>query len=127
MSDSGFPVTFRRRKATFQQLDREKRKKADECAAYLLSKKAYLDYPTTLAEGRPIATGVIEGACRHLVRDRMEVTGARWRLRGAEAVLRLRALICNGEFDRYWAFHLRRQLDRVHRSRYADGIIPLAA
>ena len=49
----------------------------------------YHDY---LAEGLPIATGVIEEACRYLIKDRMDLTGARWSLQGAEAVLRLRSL-----------------------------------
>ena len=48
--------------------------------------------------GWPIATGVIEGACRHLVKDRMDITGARWGLPGAEAILKLRALLSNGDF-----------------------------
>ena len=49
----------------------------------------------------PIATGVIEGACRYLVKDRMEKTGARWSLGGAEAVPRLRALRACGDLDTY--------------------------
>jgi len=60
---------------------------------------------TAFAQGFPIATGVIEGACRHLVKDRMDVTGARWSLTGAEAVLRLRALRSSHDFDKYWTFH----------------------
>jgi hypothetical protein len=52
-----------------------------------------------LAQGWPIATGVIEGACRHLVKDRLDITGARWGLAGGEAVLKLRALVSNGDFD----------------------------
>jgi hypothetical protein len=83
-------------------------------AGYLLAKKAYLDYPTALNKGWPIATGVIEGACRHLVKDRMDITGARWSLPGAEAVLKLRALICNGDFDQYWTWHLTQEQRRVH-------------
>jgi hypothetical protein len=71
-------------------------------AKYLTNKRAHLDYPTALKKGRPIATGIIEGACRHLVKDRMDLTGARWGLHGAEAVLKLRALRCNGDFDTYW-------------------------
>jgi len=55
--------------------------------------------------GYPIGTGVIEGACRYLVKDRMDITGARWSLNGAEAVLRLRALRASGDFDAYWPFH----------------------
>jgi len=113
-----------RRKATRNHLDAAKRKPADTAAAYLLNKKAYLDYPTALARGWPIATGVIEAACRHLVKDRMDRTGARWSLTGAEAILKLRALRSNGDFDAYWAFHLARERQRVHAARYANGIIP---
>jgi hypothetical protein len=113
-----------RRKATRNHLDAAKRKPADTAAAYLLNKKPYLDYPTALARGWPIATGVIEGACRHLVKDRMDRTGARWSLTGAEAVLKLRALRSNGDFDAYWAFHLAKERQRVHAARYANGIIP---
>jgi hypothetical protein len=57
------------RKATALGLDGSQRKKADECTRYLKNKRPYLGYPKALTEGRPIATGVIEGACRHLVRD----------------------------------------------------------
>jgi hypothetical protein len=83
-----------------------------------------LDYPTALARGWPIATGVIEGACRHLVRDRMDRTGARWGLSGAEAILKLRALHSNGDFDAYWAYHLAQEQQRVHANHYADKIVP---
>jgi hypothetical protein len=48
--------------------------------SYLQNKQAFMDYPRALANGWPIATGVIEGACRHLVADRMGITGARWGL-----------------------------------------------
>ncbi len=88
---------------------------------YLTNKRAYLAYNYALQQGWPIATGVIEGACRHLVEDRMGITGARWSLAGAEAVLRLRALIANGHFDAYWAFHLEREHQRIHRARYAPA------
>jgi len=60
--------------------------------SYLQNKQAWMDYPRALAEGWPIATGVIEGACRHLVQDRMGITGARWGLEGAQAILWLRAI-----------------------------------
>jgi hypothetical protein len=116
-----------RRRATAEGLAKPKRKKADEAARYLKNKAPYLDYPTALAQGWPIATGVIEGAVRHLVRDRMDVTGARWSVDGAEAVLKLRAVRTNGDIDDYWRFHLDRERRRVHQSRYAGGVIPLAA
>jgi hypothetical protein len=68
--------------------------------------------------GWPIATGVIEGACRHLVKDRLAITGARWSTPGAEAVLLLRALITNGGFNTYWTYHLQHEHQRTHISRY---------
>jgi hypothetical protein len=88
--------------------------------AYLHAKQPYLNYHIALALGWPIATGVIEGCCRYLVKDRLDITGARWSLPGAEAVLLLRAIITNGDFDQYWQFHLHREYQRTHASRYQD-------
>jgi len=116
-----------RRKATTRRMSLAERKGADTCATYLTNKAAYLDYPTALAAGWQIATGVIEGACRFLVADRMDITGARWSVDGAEAVLKLRALRSNGDFDAYFSFHLAQERRRVHESRYANGVIPRAA
>ena len=113
-----------RRSATRRVLPAEARKPVDTCARYLLNHLPYLRYDQYLAQGLPIATGVIEGACRHLVKDRMEVTGARWSLAGAEAVLRLRALRSSGDFDEYWKFHEACEYRRIHQSRYAGGIVP---
>jgi hypothetical protein len=67
---------------------------------------------------------VIEGACRYVVQDRMGRTGARWSLDGAEAVLRLRALRASDDFDDYWQFHVAKEYERNHKSRYADGEVP---
>jgi hypothetical protein len=89
---------------------------------YLANKQPYLDYPTALASGWPIATGVIEGACRHLIADRMGITGARWGLPGAEAILRLRAIKANGDFDAYWTYHAEQEHQRNHLSRYQAGL-----
>jgi hypothetical protein len=83
-----------------------------------------MHYEEALHDGLPIATGVIEGACRYLVKDRMDRTGARWSLTGAEAVLRLRAVRASGDFDAYWQFHLERDKTRNHASRYEDGVLP---
>ncbi|WP_239342360.1 ISKra4 family transposase [Frankia sp. CiP3] len=113
-----------RRRATGEALTGTGRQTIDEVARYLDAKAPYLDYPTALAEGYPIATGVMEGACRHLVMDRFEVGGARWGLEGAEAVLGLRAVITNGDFDAYWRFHLRQELRRNHDSKYAEPHTP---
>ncbi len=87
---------------------------ADTCVRYLTSKQEFLRYDQALAAGWPIATGVIEGACRHLIGDRLDITGARWGLDGAEAILTLRAVISNGDFDDYWRFHLAREHQRLY-------------
>jgi hypothetical protein len=96
-----------------------RRKTAAKTAAYLDAKAPYLDYPTALAAGWPISTGVIEGACRHLVKDRMAITGARWGVDTAEAILKLRALHANGDFDAYWAYHLECEYQRNYGHGYA--------
>ena len=114
-----------RRSATLRQLSASARQPLDQCADYLLKYRAYLRYDQYLAAGRPIATGVIEGACRYLVKDRLELTGARWRLSGAEAVLRLRSLRASGDFDEYWDYHLAQEFARTHAARYAEGAVPL--
>jgi hypothetical protein len=90
--------------------------------SYLENKQPYLDYPAALAAGWPIATGVIEGACRHLVQDRMGITGARWGLPGAQAILWLRAIYASGDHDTYWAWHIRQEQQRNHLSRYKTSL-----
>ena len=115
-----------RRRATSYGYSPKEREGADTCANYLENKKDYLDYPAFLAAGWPVASGLIEGAARWLIKDRMQVTGARWNLDGAEAVLKLRALVGNGDFDEYFAFHLEQEKQRNHGSRYSQPA-PLAA
>jgi hypothetical protein len=112
--DSSTVAAAIRRKATTLGLTPGQRERADTCATYLLNKHRYLNYPLALQAGWPIATGVIEGACRHLIQDRMDITGARWGLTGAEATLTLRTVISNGDFDTYWSFHLTQEQYRVH-------------
>jgi hypothetical protein len=112
-----------RRSATLRGLSAKAREPVDVCARYLSNHSAYLRYDRYLAKGLPVATGVIEGACRHLVKDRMAVTGARWSLNGAEAVLRLRALRSSRDFDEYWIFHEAREHERNHQALYSSGIV----
>ena len=109
-----------RRSATLQKLSAKDRENADKCADYLLHYRDYLRYDQYLAKGYPIATGVIEGACRHLVCDRMDITGARWRLDRAEAVLQIRALRSSDDFQDYWTFHKLQEFQRHHVSRFQN-------
>jgi hypothetical protein len=116
-----------RRSATLQALSPKERENADKCADYLLKYRAFLHYDQYLERGYPIASGVIEGACRHLICDRMDITGARWRLERAEAVLQIRALRTSGDFDEYWQFHKLQEFQRQHASKFQDPDRLLAA
>lgn len=113
-----------RRSATKRRFTAKDRVAIDDCADYLLKYSDYLRYDHCLARGFPIATGVIEGACRHLVKDRMDITGARWRLQRAEAILQLRALRSSGDFDDYWRFHEQQEHQRNHLAHYRRRMIP---
>ena len=83
---------------------------------YFRRNASFMDYPAFLEQGLPIVSGVIEGACRHLIQDRLGITGARWDLPGAEAMLKLRALHTSGDWDAYWLFHLRQEALRNYPS-----------
>jgi hypothetical protein len=100
----------------------EHAKNIKKVLSYLQAKQPYLDYPKALAAGWPVATGVIEGACRHLVHDRMGITGARWSTDGAQAILWLRVIHANHDQDSYWRYHIRQEHQRNHQSRYQDGL-----
>jgi len=95
-------------------LEGSRRSGADACVRYLGNKREFLRYGQALDAGWPIATGVIEGACRHLIADRLNLGGARWGLNGAEAILTLRAVISNGDFEDYWRFHLKLEHQRLY-------------
>ena len=74
----------------------------------------FMRYDEYLARGWPIGTGVVEGACGHLVKDRMEQAGMRWTKAGAQAVLDLRAVRLTGDWDAYWQFHRQQQHQRLY-------------
>ena len=97
---------------------RHQKKTLLSVAAYYQRNQPYMRYGTYLARGWPIATGVIEGACRHLVKDRCELSGMRWSQPGAEALLRLRCVEENGDWEAFHAFR------RTKRQRTLYGIEP---
>ena len=80
-----------------------------------MNNKEHLKYGEALQEGFPIGSGVIEGACRHLINDRLDITGARWGLAGAEAILKLRSLKSSGDFNDYWTFHKQKSKERLYQ------------
>jgi hypothetical protein len=113
-----------RRSATLRGYSAERRAPVDKCASYLLKYRKYVTYDNCLEQGLPVATGVVEGACRHLINDRMDITGARWSMARAEAVLKVRALMANSDFETYWASHEDRERTRNHLCRYQGSSPP---
>jgi hypothetical protein len=123
--DSGRAAAAITAEADAAGLEDSKRSGADACVRYLGNKREFLHYDQALQAGWPIATGVIEGACRHLIADRLSLGGARWGLDGAEAVLALRAVIASGDFEEYWRYHLACEHQRLYpganQGQYALG------
>jgi hypothetical protein len=101
-----------RQMATKRGLSEPKWEKVEDCLSYFAARADYMKYDEYLAAGYPIGSGVVEGACRHLVKDRMEQAGMRWRIAGAQAILSLRALYVNDDWE---AFHVNRIHTEQHR------------
>jgi hypothetical protein len=91
-----------------------KRKTLNAVANYLYRNRARMRYDQYLANGWPIASGPVEGACKNLIKDRMERSGMRWTEPMAEALVQLRAIYLSGDFDRYWAFHIEQDQRRLY-------------
>ena len=85
-----------------------------ENIAYFENNKQYMKYDEYLAAGYPIGTGVAEGACRHFVKDRMELSGMRWEIEGAQAMLSLRAFYLNDQWDDFLAHRIQTEQDELY-------------
>ncbi len=100
--------------ATRRKLKGKKLKKLQRICGYYESNRHRMQYHDYLAAGYPIATGVIEGACRHIVKDRLERSGMRWVLQGAQAMLDLRTVDASGAWDEFQSYRRRKQTDRLY-------------
>jgi hypothetical protein len=109
--------------------DKDKSKIVEKSASYIADRSIYTRYDDYLKKGYPIGTGVIEGACRYLVKDRMDITGARWGLTGAEAVLKIRSILKSQDFDEYWNYHIEQEYQRNHVAKFSNlpEILPSAS
>ena len=105
-----------RQMATKRKLKGQRRATVLAVAAYYYRNRARMRYDSYLREGYPIASGSVEGACKNLVKDRMERSGMRWTLPMAEAVLRLRAVYLSEHFEQYWPFHVDQDQKRLFQS-----------
>lgn len=103
-----------RQMATKHQLKGAKAKTLLDVAGYYYSNRDRMRYHEYLANGWPIASGSVEGACKNLVRDRFERSGMRWSPEMAEAMLKLRAVYLSGDYDAYWEWHIEQDQQRLH-------------
>lgn len=105
-----------RSRAKKKSRSKKQRETLEKTANYFERNLDYMAYDVYLANGWPIASGVIEGACRHFVKDRFELSGMRWEQSGAENLLRLRAVAENGDWDDYYHFHRQQRHQRLYTS-----------
>ena len=102
----GAVVANWRRRGTRQGLTGSKKRTLERIGAFLTKNKHRMRYDEYLRLGCPIATGVIEGACRHVIKDRMERAGMRWKIAGAQAMLNLRTIYTNGDWTAFQDFRV---------------------
>jgi hypothetical protein len=95
----------------------------DKAVTYLNNNQQHMKYDKALENGWPIATGLIEGSCRYVIEDRFGITGARWSPDGAEDILKIRAVVVNGDLNDYMAYYKDRYRDEHHLSRYDNDTI----
>ena len=105
---------------TKRKLTGTKAKTLQEVAGYLYSNRERMKYNLYLANGWPIASGSVEGACKNLIRDRFERSGMRWTPETAEALLRLRATYLSADFAAYWEFHIQQDQRRLYPTRHSS-------
>jgi hypothetical protein len=103
-----------RQSATKRHIRGKKRKTIDDVTGYFYRNRDRMRYHEYLAQGLPIASGSVEGACKNIIKDRMERSGMRWKPSGAEAMVKLRATYISGDFEEYWKFHVLQDQQRLH-------------
>jgi len=110
----GYVISGLRRRLKAEKLSGRRRKVVASALEYLGNNKEHMRYDEYLARGYPIGSGVAEGACRHLVKDRMEQTGMRWTVAGAQAMLHVRALYLNDQWEEYLEHRVEREQARLY-------------
>jgi len=110
----GYVIGGLKQMATKHKLKGSRAKQLSEVIGYLERNRRFMHYDEYLAAGYPIGSGVVEGACRHLVKDRMELTGMRWCVPGAQAILDLRAVYVNGDWDSFQEHRVKQERRRLY-------------
>lgn len=112
----GYVIAGLRRRLNGGRLSGPKRTVVKSAVEYLANNREHMRYDEYLAKGYPIGSGVAEGACRHLVKDRLEQTGMRWTVEGAQAMLHVRALYLNGQWEVFLEYRIEQEQTRLYRS-----------
>lgn len=107
-------VSGLRQMGTKRKLRGKKRAKLAKLCGYLQNNAHRMRYDEYLALGYPIASGVIEGACRHFVKDRMERSGMRWTIESAQAMLDVRSIYLNGDWDIFMTYRIEQETQRLY-------------
>jgi hypothetical protein len=107
-------------KATHNCLSGERLKQVEKTCSYFENNASRMRYGDYLKAGYPIASGVIEGACRHVVVDRMEGTGMRWVMGGAQSMLNLRCIRVSGHWDKFMEYHIQRERNEIYPAKAAN-------
>ena len=110
----GYVIGGLRQRLTDGSSSGPRRKVCESAVEYLENNREHMRYDEYLAAGYPIGSGVAEGACRHLVKDRMEQSGMRWTVEGAQAMLHVRALYLNDQWEGFLAFRVEREQARLY-------------
>ncbi len=114
-------------KGLLETLAGERKEQLRKVVTYLENGKQHMRYDIYLKRGYPIGSGVVEGACKNLVKDRMEQCGMRWTIAGAEAVLRMRSIQINGMTSDYWKYHIAQEKQRLYGNFIESEMMELAA
>jgi len=122
-------ISGARQMATKRNISKKQRKKLEVACNYLEKNIPRMKYGEYLAQGFPIASGVIEGACRHFVKDRMERSGMQWTVAGAQAMLNVRATNLNGDWDEFTKYRIKKENERLYAYSEIIGNVewPMAA
>jgi hypothetical protein len=110
----GYVISGLRKRLRTERLSGQRRKVVRSAVEYLANNRGHMRYDEYLAAGYPIGSGVAEGACRHLVKDRLEQTGMRWTVEGAQSMLHVRALYLNDQWGEFLEFRVEQEQARLY-------------
>ena len=120
----GYVIGRLKRLRDEHELRGSRRSTVSAVIGYYHNNRQHMRYDEYLAAGFPIGSGVAEGACRHVVKDRLEQTGMRWTVAGAQAMLHLRSIYLNGHWNDFMNYHIETEQAALHRRSAACELHP---